>query len=58
MKKVMEEVDVYNEAMDRPAKLSFSYGYDIFKVDANMYLEECIRVSDKKMYIDKMMKKS
>lgn len=57
-KKVMEEVEVYNKEVERPAKLSFSYGYDIFKVDANMYLEECIRVSDKKMYIDKMMKKS
>lgn len=55
---VMEEVKLYNEAMNRPAKVSFSYGYDVFKVDANMYLEECIRISDKKMYVDKMKKRS
>ena len=30
---------------------------DVFKIDVNTFLEDCIRVTDKKMYIDKNRKK-
>lgn len=55
---VMAEVDNYNQASGKEAQLSLSYGYDVFKVEVNTYLEDCIRVTDKKMYLSKMKKKS
>ena len=54
---VMEEVKHYNDTMKRQAELSFSYGYDVFKIDTSASLEECIRVTDKKMYMKKKQKK-
>ncbi len=55
---VEEEVLKYNnQQSDNKAKLSISFGYDIFKVDAATYLEDCIRVTDDKMYKAKKRKK-
>lgn len=54
---VESEVIRYNQKVGEKAKLSFSYGYDVFKVDATTYLEECIRVTDNKMYQSKKEKK-
>ncbi|MBQ7775245.1 MAG: GGDEF domain-containing protein [Lachnospiraceae bacterium] len=54
---VQEEINIYNQTMKKQAEVSISYGYDIFNVDANTYLEDCIHVTDKKMYIEKNRKK-
>ncbi len=51
------EIEQYNQKPGNKAKLSFSYGYDVFKVEASTYLEECIRVTDSKMYQNKNEKK-
>lgn len=56
-KKVEEEIIKYNGQSGKEAKLSLSFGYDLFKVDATTYLEDCIRVTDNKMYISKNHKK-
>lgn len=56
-KSVQEEVLIYNQTMKKQADLSLSYGYDIFKVEAKTYLEDCIRITDKKMYLEKNKKK-
>lgn len=55
---VMEEVQLYNATMKKQAELSISYGYDIFKMDTTTYLDDCIRVTDKKMYQKKNQKKN
>ena len=55
--KVDREVDYYNQKCKRQAELSMSYGYDIFKVDAKTYLEDCVHVTDEKMYNEKKKKK-
>ncbi len=55
---VMEEVQLYNQTMKKQAELSISYGYDIFKLDATTYLEDCIRITDKKMYLKKKQKRN
>lgn len=57
-KSVEEEIVKYNRIHKKQAELSFSYGYDIFKIDVNTFLEDCIKVTDKKMYICKNKKKS
>lgn len=54
---VQEEVEIYNQTLKKQADLSISYGYDIFKVEAKTYLEDCIRITDKKMYHEKNKKK-
>lgn len=54
---VLEEIDEYNETMKRHAELSLSYGYELFKVETEIYLVDCIRVTDKKMYEYKKQKK-
>ncbi len=54
---VNEEIEKYNNHHKKQADLSMSYGYDVFKIDVNTFLEDCIRVTDKKMYIDKSRKK-
>lgn len=54
---VNEEIEKYNTHHKKLADLSISYGYDVFKIDVNTFLEDCIRVTDKKMYIDKNRKK-
>lgn len=55
---VMEEVQLYNQTMKKQAELSISYGYDIFKLDVTTYLEDCIRITDKKMYLEKKQKRN
>lgn len=54
--RVKQRIAEYN-AEGRKAELSMSFGYDVFKVEAKTYLEDCIRVTDKKMYEDKKRKK-
>lgn len=39
------------------AELSLSYGYDVFEVDPDTDIEDCIHVSDNKMYVQKKEKK-
>ena len=56
-KRVDEEIVKYNTRHKKLADLSISYGYDVFKIDVNTFLEDCIRVTDKKMYMDKNRKK-
>ncbi|MBQ9142854.1 MAG: GGDEF domain-containing protein [Lachnospiraceae bacterium] len=55
---VMEDVALYNQTTKKYADLSISYGYDIFKMDTTTYLEDCIRVTDKKMYLKKRQKRT
>lgn len=57
-KRVEEEIVKYNQSAENKAQLSISYGYEVFKVDATTYLEDCIRVTDKRMYADKNKKKN
>lgn len=54
---VKAEVEKYNTRHKKQADLSISYGYDIFKIDVNTFLEDCIRVTDQKMYVEKNRKK-
>ena len=54
---VEAEVEKYNLKHSKKAQLSFSYGYDVFSVEASTYLEECIKVTDEKMYQSKNQKK-
>ncbi len=55
--RVEEAVNTYNEGTKKKAKLSLSYGYEIFKIDSQTCLENCISVSDKIMYDAKRKKK-
>lgn len=57
-KNVEEEIIKYNKKQSgNKAELSMSFGYDVFKVDTTTYLEDCIRVTDDKMYTAKKQKK-
>ncbi len=56
-KDVQAEIQAYNQSGKQRAQLSMSYGYDIFEIKAETNLEECIRISDKKMYLDKNKKR-
>ena len=56
-KSVVSEIAKYNKSQKKKAELSLSYGYDIFNIDVNTFLEDCIRVTDKKMYVEKNKKK-
>lgn len=55
---VQHGIEEYNTNQKKKAMLSMSVGYDIFNVDHKTYLEDCIRITDKKMYIDKNRKKT
>ncbi len=55
-KNVYEEITLYNETMKKRANLSLSFGYELFKIEGNTYLEDCIRIADKKMYHEKKKK--
>ena len=57
-KKVQDDIDDYNANHKKHATLSMSYGYDIFNIDHKTYLEDCIRVTDNKMYEEKKRKKA
>ncbi len=54
---VNAEIEKYNTHHKKQADLSISYGYDVFKIDVNTFLEDCIRVTDQKMYVEKNRKK-
>lgn len=54
---VWQEVDKYNETMKVNAELSMSYGYELFKMEVETSLADCIRVTEKKMYENKEHKK-
>lgn len=56
-KRVQRRIKEYNASVNNGAELSMSYGYEIFKIDAKTTLEDCIKVADQKMYIDKKKKK-
>ena len=56
-KSVVTDIAKYNKSQKKKAELSLSYGYDIFTIDVNTFLEDCIRVTDKKMYVEKNKKK-
>ena len=55
--RVQDRIAEYNKD-GRKAELSMSFGYDVFKVEAKTYLEDCIRVTDRKMYEVKNRKKN
>ncbi len=55
--RVQEEIKQYNKSFKKKAKLSVSYGFDVFKVDTTTYIEDYINASDKKMYLEKNKKK-
>lgn len=55
--RVQKRIDEYNKKQ-KVAHLSMSFGYDIFKVGSKTTLEDCIQVSDGKMYAVKRKKKS
>lgn len=57
-KNVQAGIDDYNANHKKHAVLSMSFGYDVFYVDHKTYLEDCIRVTDKKMYEEKNRKKA
>lgn len=57
-KNVQNDIDDYNTNHKKHATLSMSFGYDIFPIDHKTYLEDCIRVTDKKMYEEKNRKKA
>ena len=54
--RVERRVKDYNRNRDK-ALLSMSYGFDVFEVGGKTTLEECILISDKKMYEKKRTKK-
>ncbi len=54
---VQKDIEEYNTNFKKHATLSMSFGYDIFTIDPKTYLEDCIRVTDKKMYEQKNLKK-
>lgn len=49
-KNVEEEIARYNESTKKQAKISISYGYELFPIENKTYLEDCINIVDKKMY--------
>lgn len=54
--RVQNKIELYNSGRDK-IKLSLSFGYEIFKVETTTTLEDCVMVSDKKMYETKRKKK-
>ncbi len=54
--RVKDRIEEYNSD-GRMAKLSVSCGYELFKVEAKTSLEDCIRLTDRKMYDEKKRKK-
>lgn len=56
--KVRAGIEDYNTNHKKHAELSMSFGYDVFNVDHKTYLEDCIRVTDNKMYEEKNRKKA
>ena len=54
--RVERRIKEYNKNRDT-AKLSMSFGYDVFNVEGKTTLEECILTVDKKMYDEKYKKK-
>ena len=52
-----QEVRNYNENMKKQAELCISYGYEIFPLNAKVYLADCINVVEKKMYENKKSKR-
>ncbi|MBE5941961.1 MAG: GGDEF domain-containing protein [Lachnospiraceae bacterium] len=54
---VEEDIRIYNETIMNKAELSLSYGYDVFRVGAETHLEDCLRITDHKMYENKKRKK-
>ncbi len=55
---VQAGIEEYNQKRKKHATLSMSFGYDVFPVDGKTYLEDCIRVTDNKMYEQKNSKKA
>ena len=56
--KVRAGIEDYNTNHKKHAELSMSFGYGVFNVDHKTYLEDCIRVTDNKMYEEKNRKKA
>lgn len=56
-KNVEQEINKYNENMKNKAKLSLSYGYDVFKIGVETHLADYLRITDNKMYENKKSKK-
>lgn len=56
-KKVQADIEHYNLNEKKHAILSMSFGSDIFVIEPKTYLEDCIRITDKKMYEQKNQKK-
>ncbi len=56
--RVRDRIEQYNQYSRRRAKLSMSFGYELFKMEPKTYLEACIRVCDQKMYMVKNEKKA
>lgn len=54
---VEAEIKEYNQTSGSEAKISLSYGYDLFQVDVTTSAADCIRIVDKKMYEAKNAKK-
>ena len=55
--RVQRRIDAYN-GLRTGAKLSLSYGYNIFEVEGKTSLDDCILVVDRTMYEQKRAKKS
>ena len=53
---VQQKVEEYNKKHTQ-AHLSMSFGCEVFNVGAKTSLDECIQISDKKMYDVKRKKK-
>jgi cysteine desulfurase len=51
------DIEHYNLNEKKHAILSMSFGSDIFVIEPKTYLEDCIRITDKKMYEQKNQKK-
>lgn len=56
-KRVENRIDIYNSTR-KDARLSLSYGYDVFKMTGKTSLDDCILAADKIMYEQKRRKKS
>ncbi len=56
--RVQARIDSYNAEYPGRAVLSISHGYDIIRMDANTFLEDCIQEPDKRMYAEKNRKKA
>ncbi|MBO5087657.1 MAG: GGDEF domain-containing protein, partial [Lachnospiraceae bacterium] len=56
-KNVEQEINKYNDNAKNKAKLSLSYGYDVFKIGVETHLADYLRITDNKMYENKKSKK-